>query len=106
MDQKLIVEVNHNEIKPNGGDYNKGGGDNSRTPEENNKPSFFERAGNAISNMFSGNSSDKNTPSNTTQPAYSNTGGITSGIDYDRLRTVIMEAITQASGSGVDINRK
>ena len=110
MDQKLIVEVNHNEIQSNGGDffmdsYDSGNVDNGNreTPVENNKPSIFERASNSITNFFGGNNSStsKKNASNVAHP--SNTAG---GIDYNRLRTVIMEAITQASGSGIDINRR
>ena len=110
MDQKLIVEVNHNEIQSNGGDffmdsYDSGNSNNrnKETPVENNKPSFFERASNQITNFFGGNNSStsKKNKSNVAHPH--NTAG---GIDYDRLRTVIMEAIIQAKGSGIDINRR
>ena len=110
MDQKLIVEVNHNEIQSNGGDffmdsYDSGNfnNGNKETPVEDNKPSFFERASNSITNFFGGNdsSTSKKKKSNV---AHSH--NIAGGIDYDRLRTVIMEAITQASGSGIDINRR
>ena len=108
MDQKLIVEVNHNEIQSNGGDffmdsYDSGNVDNGNreTPAENNKPSIFERASNSITNFFGGNNSSTS-KKNTSNVAHHTTGGI----DYDRLRTVIMEAITQASGSGIDINRR
>ena len=108
MDQKLIVEVNHNEIQSNGGDffmdsYDSGNVDNGNreTPVENNKPSIFERASNSITNFFGGNNSSTS-KKNASNVAHHTTGGI----DYDRLRTVIMEAITQASGSGIDINRR
>ena len=110
MDQKLIVEVNHNEIQSNGGDffmdsYDSGNSNNrnKETPVENNKPSFFERASNQITNFFGGNNSStsKKNKSNVTHPH-----NIAGGIDYDRLRTVIMEAIIQAKGSGIDINRR
>ena len=110
MDQKLIVEVNHNEIQSNGGDffmdsYDSGNFNNrnKETPVENNKPSFFERASDSIHNFFGGNNSStsKKNKSNVTHPH-----NIAGGIDYDRLRTVIMEAIIQAKGSGIDINRR
>ena len=114
MDQKLIVEVNHNEIQSNGGDffmdsYDSGNVDNGNreTPAENNKPSIFERASNSITNLknnlFGGNdsSTSKKNKSNVAHPH--NTAG---GINYDRLRTVIMEAIMQAKGSGIDIDRR
>ena len=110
MDQKLIVEVNHNEIQSNGGDffmdsYDSGNSNNrnKETPVENNKPSFFERASNQITNFFGGNNSSTSKKNKSNVTHSHNTAG---GIDYDRLRTVIMEAIIQAKGSGIDINRR
>ena len=113
MHQRLIVEVNHNAIQSNGGgfftdSYDSGNysgnvdNGNIETPVENNKPSMFERASNAITNYFGGNDSStskKNTPN---APHPSKTIG---GIDYEKLKEVIVAAITQASGPGIDINR-
>ena len=113
MHQRLIVEVNHNAIQSNGGgfftdSYDSGNysgnvdNGNIETPVENNKPSMFERASNAITNFFGGNDSStskKNTPN---APYPSNTVG---GIDYVQLKEVIVAAIVQASSPGIDINR-
>ena len=110
MDQKLIVEVNHNEIQSNGPDffmdsYDSGNVEkgNRETPVENNEPSMLERASNSITNFFGGNNSStsQKNASNVTHP--SNVAG---GIDYEKLKFVIMEAIMQASGSDIDINRR
>ena len=94
MDKKLIVEVNHNEIQSTTGDY----------PEQpigqNSTPSFLERAGNALGGLFGFNNEDSQNSnganashvSNNTQPL-----GSVGGIDYNRLRTTIMQAIMEAS---------
>ena len=114
MHQRLIVEVNHNAIQSNGGgfftdSYDSGNysgnvdNGNIETPVENNKPSMFERASNAITNYFGGNdsSTSKNNTPNVTHP--SNVAG---EINYEKLKYVIIQAITQAKGPGIDINRK
>ncbi len=96
MDKKLIVEVNHNEIQSTTGDY----------PEQpigqNSTPSFLERAGNALGGLFGFNNEDSQNSnganvshvSNNTQPL-----GSVGGIDYDRLKRAIMQAIMEASPS-------
>ena len=86
--------------------YDSGNVDNGNreTPVENSKPSMLERASNSITNFFGGNNSSSTSKKNKSNVAHPyNTAG---GIDYDRLRTVIMEAIMQASGSDIDINRR
>ena len=113
MHQRLIVEVNHNAIQSNGGgfftdSYDSGNysgnvdNGNIETPVENNKPSMFERASNAITNFFGGNDSSTSKNNTPNAPHSYNTVG---GIDYVKLKQVITDAITQASGPGIDINR-
>ena len=118
MDQKLIVEVNHNneiQSQSNGGDSftdNYSGSDdntyngNTETPVENNKPSIFERAGNfvgnSLTNLFGGNNSS--TPKNNTSNVAHQSHNI-GGIDYDMLKRVITQAIQAASGPGIDPSR-
>lgn len=96
MDKKLIVEVNHNEIQSTTGDYTE------QPIGQNSTPSFLERAGNALGGLFGFNNEDSQNSnganvshvSNNTQPL-----GSVGGIDYDRLKRAIMQAIMEASPS-------
>ena len=102
MDQKLIVEVNHNEIGENDLDKKIPFDDwNTTTNEENSKTKTYESQGNSPWNSFGTNNSSNKNSNNGLNSLRNNSIG---GIDYEKLRYVITQAILGAKGPNKDLN--